>query len=155
MELMLQSEVSRHLLLAYAYAARHVSASEFGSPQDQLDAETNLFQGTNILWNRLQIPELASSDANVQAVLLLVAYTADFGQTSEVNIHVEALRTMMIQRGGVEAFGHNPALQQQLRAVPVSRRMHLTLGCSDQCAEAVRGLRLDGQEIEGDNGSSV
>jgi hypothetical protein len=148
MELMLQNDVSRYLLLAYAYAARHASASEFGSPQDQLDAETNLVQGTNILWNRLQVPELASSDANVQAVLLLIAYTADFGQPNEVTIHVEALRTMMIQRGAIEAFAHNTSLQQQLRMLPVSRRLHLTLGCSDQCTEAVRGLRLDGQEAE-------
>ncbi|KAH0847967.1 hypothetical protein AYO21_03666 [Fonsecaea monophora] len=142
---MLENEVSRHLLLAYAYAVRRARSVAEENPQDQVEAERNLGRGTNILWNRLQMPGAASSDANIQAVLLLVAYTADFGDTSEVRLHADALRTMINQRGGVDAFTYNPALQHQLWVIEVSRRFHLTLDCESTCPDPLRfpdGLRL-------------
>lgn len=116
-----------------------------GGAQDQVDAESYLGRGTNILWNRLRMPGDASSDANIQAVLLLVAYTADFGQASEVRLHADALRTMVDERGGIDAFGHNPALQHQLWAIEGSRESHLTLDCEPTCPRPLRfpdGLRL-------------
>ncbi|EXJ65145.1 hypothetical protein A1O7_01485 [Cladophialophora yegresii CBS 114405] len=142
---MLEHDTSRHLLLAYAYARRRAHPAADGNPQDQVDAERNLGRGTNILWNRLQMAGHASSDANVQAVLLLVAYAADFGQENEVRLHTDALRTMVDQRGGTDAFTDNPPLQHQLLVIGSSRRFHLTLDCEAGCAELLRfpdGLRL-------------
>lgn len=113
--------------------------------QDQVEAQSHLGRGTNILWNRLRMPGHASSDSNIQAVLLLLAYTADFGQSSEIRLHADALRTMIDQRGGLESFGHNPALQQQLWTIERSRKFHLTLGCDAPCTNPLRfpeGLRL-------------
>ena len=143
--LMMENDTSRSLLLAYAYALRRTHAGADSNSQDQVSAQTNLGRGTHILWNRLRMPGHASCDANVQAVLLLLAYTADFGQAGEVRLHADALRTMVDQRGGVEAFASNPALQHQLLAMEGSRRFHLTLTCASDCPDLLRfsdGLRL-------------
>ena len=142
---MREHEASRHLLLAYAYATRWKMNSSPETVQDQVDAQAHFGRGTNILWNRLRISGHASSDANIQAVMILIAYTSDFGQPREVSLHADALRTMVEQRGGIDAFGHNPALQQQLWQIERSREFHLTLGCEDSCTSALRfpdGLRL-------------
>ncbi|KAK5027464.1 hypothetical protein LTS07_007066 [Exophiala sideris] len=132
---MREHEAPRHLLLAYVYGLRSRLQS---NPEDQVEAQSHLGRGTNILWNRLQTDDLASSDANIQAVLLLIAYTADFGQPSEVRVHTDALRTMIDQRGGLDAFGHNPVLQQQLWAIEHSREIHLTFDCEQSCQNALR-----------------
>jgi hypothetical protein len=139
---MCEHEAPRHLLLAHAYALRWKLQA---NPQDQVDTQSHLGRGTNILWNRLQMAGSASSDANIQAVLLLIAYAADFGQSSEVRFHADALRTMIEQRGGLDAFAHNPALEQQLGAIEQSREFHLTFDCETSCQNALRfpdGLRL-------------
>ena len=98
------------------------------------------------------MPGQLSSDANVQAVLLLVAYTADFRPPNEVRLHANALRTMVDQRGGIDAFSHTPALLQQLLAIEVSRRFHMTLDCQSSCPDPLRfpdglQLRRKGDEI--------
>ncbi|KAI1622486.1 hypothetical protein EDD37DRAFT_651760 [Exophiala viscosa] len=148
MTFMREHEAPRHFLLAYIYGLRWTLQS---NPQDQVDAQSHLGRGTNLLWNRLQTAGHASSDANIQAVLLLIAYTADFGQSSEVQVHRDALRTMVEQRGGLDTFGHNPVLQQQLWAIEQSREFHLTFDCGQPCQNALRfpdglGLRT-GTEV--------
>ncbi|KAK5273055.1 hypothetical protein LTR99_002448 [Exophiala xenobiotica] len=142
---MREHEASRNLLLAYAYATRWKLLSSPETVQDQVDAQTHYGRGTNVLWNRLCDADHASSDSNIQAVLLLMAYTSDFGQSREVELHAEALRTMIEQRGGIDTFGHHPALQDQLRVIDQSREFHLTLGCETSCPSALRfpgGVRL-------------
>jgi len=141
---MREHEAPRYLLLAYVYGLRWRLQS---NPQDLVDAQSQLGRGTNILWNRLQADGHASSDPNIQAVLLLIAYTADFGQSSELRVHTDALRTMVEQRGGLDAFGHNPVLQGQLWAIEQSREFHLTFDCEQSCQNALRfphglGLRV-------------
>ncbi|EXJ81475.1 hypothetical protein A1O3_07767 [Capronia epimyces CBS 606.96] len=141
----LEHDAARHLLLAYAYAMRWRLQASSETVQDQVGAQSHLGRGTNMLWNRLQMPGHASSDSNIQAVLLLLAYTADFGQASEIRLHADALRTMVEQRGGLDTFRHNPGLQQQLWAIEISRQYHLTLGCEPSCPNPLRfpdGLRL-------------
>ncbi|KIX00216.1 uncharacterized protein Z518_10354 [Rhinocladiella mackenziei CBS 650.93] len=148
---MREHEASRCLLLAYSYALRWRLHGSPETAQDHVDAQSNLGRGTNILWNQLQVSGHASSDANIQAVLLLVTYTSDFGQANEEQLHVDALRTMVDQRGGVDAFGHNSALQRQLWAIGNSRVHHLTLSCDLSCPERRRfpnGLRLGPMEEE-------
>lgn len=143
---MLEHEISRHFLLAYAFAMRWKLHSSPETVQDQIDAQSHLSRGTNALWNQLRLAGAnASSDPIIQAVLLLLTYTADFGQAREVRLHEDALRTMLTQRGGINAFGHNPILQQQLWAIETSRAFHLTFGCESACTSPLRfpdGLRL-------------
>lgn len=138
MTFMREHESSRHILLAYAYAMRWKLQSSPDTVEDQVDAQTNLGRGTNILWNQLRLSGHESSDSIVQTVLLLVVYTADFGQANEVQLHIDALRTMVAQRGGINAFGHNPALQQQLWVLGNSRSFHLAFDCEDRCTSTLR-----------------
>jgi hypothetical protein len=52
---------------------------------------------------------------------------------------------MVDQRGGINVFGHNPALQHQLWVIERSRTHHLTLSCDPSCPSSLRfpdGLRL-------------
>ncbi|ETN38767.1 uncharacterized protein HMPREF1541_06805 [Cyphellophora europaea CBS 101466] len=126
-------EASTQLLLAYCYAisAQRQQNSDVATEQRQ-QAQQYFGRGTNILWNRLRNPRHASSDANIQAVLLLVVYTSDFGQADEVNIHAEALRTMVVQRGGVRMID-STVLRSQLENIQTSRKFHLTFGPDHAC----------------------
>jgi hypothetical protein len=153
---MREDEVTRHLLYAYAYALRWKLHSSPETVQDQVDAQSNLGWGTNMLWNRLRLSGHEATDAVIQAVLLLMVYTYDFGQISEVELHANALRVMIQQRGGIDAFGHNPALQQQLCQVEKSRAFHLTLPCETSCTDALRfpdGLGLRPVDKDGTHGA--
>lgn len=126
-------DASTQLLLAYCYAmsAQHHYSGETAT-QHRERAHQYFGRGTNILWNRLRDPDHASSDANIQAVLLLVAYTSDFGQPNEVEIHADALRTMVSQRGQVGVIS-NPTLCGQLESIQSSRKFHLTLEFDHEC----------------------
>ena len=95
-------------------------------------------RGTNLLWNRLRDGHNASSDVNIQAVLLLVSYAADFGQTGEADIHIDSLRTMVSERGGIDGLQINQTLHWQLQMIDMSRRHHLTLSCVAECQEPLR-----------------
>ena len=79
--------------------------------------------------------EESSDDANIQAVLLLVAYAADNGSPQEVSIHLGALFRMIGDRGGMEMLAStaDSALMLQLKAISKSRRLHLTLDCGVDC----------------------
>lgn len=131
-------EASTQLMLAYCYAvaARQQEHAQAATLQRQ-QAQQYFGRGTNILWNRLRDPRHASSDANIQAVLVLVAYATDFGHPGEVEIHADALRTMVAQRGGT-ALIENHTLRDQLENIEASRRYHLTLGLDHECAAPKR-----------------
>lgn len=132
-------EACTQLLLAYCHAARAKKQSARAEAEkDQQAAQQRFVHGTNILWNRLRDPSHASSDVNIQAVLMLVAYTSDFGQTNEVDIHADALRTMVRQRGGIDALQNNSILHQQLQMLDTSRTDHLTLDCVTGCSRPLR-----------------
>lgn len=127
-------EASTQLLLAYCYAILTQQLHNTDNTTQQQESAQQYFgRGTNILWNRLRDPRHASSDANIQAVLLLVAYTSDFGSPSEVEIHAEALRTMVAERGGIAVIA-NRTLRAQLNNVQDSRTFHLTLGPDHECS---------------------
>jgi hypothetical protein len=132
-------DASTQLLLAYCHSvrARH-RENEGNGEHDREAARQYLGRGTNALWNRLQDTANASSDANIQAVLLLVAYTKDFGQQGEVDIHAEALRTMVAQRGGLAEMSGIAVLYHQLAAADSSRVLHLTLTCREECGRDLR-----------------
>jgi hypothetical protein len=126
-------EASTQLLLAYCYAIsaqRHHSGETAALHREH--AHQYFGRGTNILWNRLRDSRNASSDANIQAVLLLVAYTSDFGQPNEVEIHADALRTMVAQRTQQGAIA-NSTLRGQLESIQSSRKFHLTLETEHEC----------------------
>lgn len=131
-------EACTQLLLAYCYAT---SASrrqdQEGATLDFQSAHRYFGRGTNLLWNRLRDPRHASSDVNIQAVLLLVAYTSDFGQGSEVDIHADALRTMVAQRRGPAGI-ENSILRNQLALISSTRKYHLTLASEHDCGAPIR-----------------
>ena len=115
-------EACAQLLLAYCYAMRGKFQQESELVEhDRQTARQYFGRGTNILWNRLKDPRNASSDVNIQAVLLLVCFASDFGQPGEVDIHAGALRTMVSERGGIEAINTNAILAGQLNALETSR----------------------------------
>lgn len=148
---MREHQAAHHMLLAYAFAMRWKLYSSPETVQDQVDAQSYLGRATNLLWNRLRMIGHASSDSNIQAVLLLIAYTSDFGRGGEVQLHADALRAMIEERGGIDAFGHNQVLQQQLWMIEESREFHLTFNCEPSCTSARRfpdalGLRSHGEE---------
>jgi len=126
---MCSDKASRHLLIAYAYAMRNMMEARSESKQDRDGNMDNFRKGTHILSDRLRDSKNASSDANVQAVLLLLVYASDFGDANEAQLHINALRIMIQQRGGISSFGHNPALQQQLVELEFSKPFQLTFGC--------------------------
>lgn len=131
-------EASSQLLLAYCYATSAKNQrNDAAAEQQRLQAQGYFGRGTNLLWNRLQDPSLASSDINIQAVLLLVAYAADFGQATEVGMHVDALRVMVEERGGIEAID-NSTLRSQLEVIPSTRRWHLTFTSLEDCSSPLR-----------------
>ena len=135
------NEACTQLLLAYAHALRNrLQEPPSATSPDHQAAQRYLLRGTSLLRNRLRDSQTASSDANIQAVLLLVSYTADFGSPAQVDIHADGLRTMTQQRGGLEALGAtgNAVLHRQLVEMDTARRYHLTLGCQYDCSRELR-----------------
>lgn len=131
---------SRSLLLAYTIAAKGQRAEGPQSEENRNKAHKYYGQGTRLLRDRLTMPETASSDENIQAVLLLIAYASDAGSFEEVSIHTSALSRMLKQRGGLETLQAevDPTLMLQLRAVSSSRVRHLTFDCSTSCTYELR-----------------
>lgn len=130
MAFMRRDEACTQLLMAYCHSMRAAfHDNEISGEAHRQAAQNYLGRGTNMLSSRLRDAVTASSDANVQAVLLLVSYAADFGQRKEVDLHADALRTMVAERGGLEALKSRVDLYIQLKALDGARRMHLTLDC--------------------------
>lgn len=136
-------EVSTQLLLAYAHSLRaRLQETPSSTEQDQQTAQIYLTRGTSLLRNRLRDSTTASSDANIQAVSLLVTYSADFGSSTEVEIHADALGIMVQQRGDLEALSASGTgstiLHRQLVEMDNARRYHLTLACQEDCCRELR-----------------
>jgi len=130
-----------YLFIAYAYAVRWSTQATAESERD-LERSLRIYgRSIKILSKRLQDGENRTSDINVQTVLLLIAYTSDFGGAEELHTHIEALRAMIGQRGGLDSFSKNPVLYQQLVAIDFSGKFHLTLGCDLFCAHKRRFSR--------------
>lgn len=135
-----QCEASTCLLSAYVLACRGAISPGGPTESDLNDAQRLYGQGTRLLGNRLTNPQTASSDGNIQAVLLLIAYAADTGSAEEVPIHFGALSRMIKERGGLPALEEqiDSTLRMQVRAISHSRRHHLTLGCTPGCPYETR-----------------
>lgn len=126
---------SNCLLSAYILACREPDENDQVTENDGNHAQRLYGQGTRLLRDRLTNPKTASSDENIQAVLLLIAYASDTGSTEEVPIHLGALSRMIRQRGGLEALEAeiDSTLRLQVRAISQSRSRHLTLECGSEC----------------------
>jgi len=131
---------SNSLLIAYILACRGRPKQNSQDEADPNDANQFYRVGTRLLRDRLTSSETASSDENIQAVLLLIAYASDTGSIEEVPIHTSALARMIRQRGGLEALEAeiDPALMLQLQAIPKSRALHLTMECESKCTAEQR-----------------
>lgn len=131
---------SRCLMIAYMLALRCRGQEGAQAEADRTHAQRNYGRGTRLLRDRLTSSNTASSDENIQAVLLLIAYAADIGTPEEVSIHTSALRRMITQRGGLPNLASSmpSPLVVQLNAVGVSRAEHLTLQCAIDCQHPLR-----------------
>ena len=124
----ISDEASTFLLIAYLLTSKG-NARRTRSSQDDITTSIEYrSRGQDILLQRLLDVSQASSDMNIQAVLILVALVGDFGESSEVNIHINGLRNIVNQRGGL-ARVLDPTLQRQLRSLATSKKLHLTLEC--------------------------
>ena len=134
-----REEVCTELLLAYCYAtfAGRNQRQQIIEEQELRLARRHMGRGTNLLWNQLRDRGHASSHVNIQAVLLLVAYTSDFGQGNEVDNHADALRTMVAERNGVAGIQNN-VLRTQLASLDATRKFHLTLASCRGCEAPMR-----------------
>jgi hypothetical protein len=116
-------------------ACRGTGGQNFSTESDRNDAQRLYGRGTRLLRDQLTNPKTASSDGNIQAVLLLIAYASDTGSTEEVPIHLGALSRMIKQRGGLEMLEReiDSTLTLQIRSISDSRKHHLTLECGLEC----------------------
>lgn len=133
-------EASIYLLSAYVLACGGAIHTEAPTKSDVNNAQRLYGRGTRLLGDRLTNPETASSDGNIQAVLLLIAYAADTGSAEEVPIHFRALFRMIKERGGLRALEEQVdlTLMMQVRAISRSQKYHLTLGCGPECPHEAR-----------------
>lgn len=116
-------------------ACRGADDQNFPTESDRNDAQRLYGRGTRLLRDRLTNPNTASSDGNIQAVLLFIAYASDTGSTEEALIHLGALSRMIKQRGGLKTLEAeiDAILWLQIRSISHSRRLHLTLECGPEC----------------------
>ena len=77
-----------------------------------------------------------ASDKNIQAILFLLAYETRYGNTQEADLHLNGLRIMIQERGGLRAFGQQITLRQQLLWVELTGTTTMILECAPDC----RGL---------------
>ena len=121
-------EASIYLLIAYALALQASSKSTASHAGDDANSSDYRSRGQDLVLRKLQDPMQASSNSNIQAVLILIALVSDFGDPSETFIHVNGLLDMVTQRGGVQQM-QDHLLVMQLQTLRISRALHLTLGC--------------------------
>lgn len=128
--------------MAYALALRAHNGSSLNANADRERAQELCSRGTTSLYSRIADAVSSNSDQSIQAVLLLIAYTADFSSPEDVSIafsaHTLGLRAMVKDRGGINGVSLSPALRAQLISIHTSRFFHLTLDCTNICGSLRR-----------------
>ena len=126
--------------MAYILLCRGQGRSGAQAESDLNEAQKFYGIGTRLLRDRLTNPDSASSDGNIQAVLLLIAFASDNGSHEEARIHKGALSRMIRQRGGLSTLETevDSTLMLQLHSVPSSVHGHLTLRCGKDCLGELR-----------------
>ena len=126
--------------MAYILLCRGQGSGGAEAESDLNEAQVFYGTGTRLLRDRLTNPDSASSDGNIQAVLLLIAFASDNGSLEEARIHTGALSRMVRQRGGLSALETevDSRLMLQLHSVPGSVHRHLTLQCGKDCLGELR-----------------
>ena len=109
-------EIGRRVLDAYQLAIRAQSLPQ-RNPQhwearERALEQVNLVLG--VLRQRLASEHEGYSDQTIQAVLVLFVYASRFQTPDEATSHRTALERMISLRGGLDSFGHNLILAQQL-----------------------------------------
>jgi len=134
-----RDEASAYLLISYFLSTQaRTRSGDDTFWQENATAMEYRGRGQNMLMQRLQDPRQASSDANIQAVLLLIALVSDFGDRGETRIHINGLKNMITQRGGLSQFAHEPFLESQIREIKLSKSLHLPLECGPDCPNTPR-----------------
>lgn len=131
-------DACRCLFSAYVLAQQRHDGNAADEEQNRARTGLLMARGSALLRDKLETEPTVSSDGSIQAVLLMIAYTADFGNPDDVQIHANALRTMLAQRGGVESGLFPSLLAEQCAMVHRSRRFHLTFDCGESCDVPLR-----------------
>jgi hypothetical protein len=76
-----------------------------------------------------------ASDHNIQAVLFLLAYETRYRTPQEAITHLNGLRGMIQERGGLRAFEDQVTLCHQLLWVELTGTAVTVLGCAPNCQE--------------------
>jgi hypothetical protein len=109
-------EIGRRVLDAYQLAIRAQSLPQ-RNPQHWEAREGSLKQVNlvlGVLRQRIASKHEGYSDQTIQAVLVLFVYASRFQTPDEATSHRTALERMISLRGGLDSFGHNLILAQQL-----------------------------------------
>ena len=122
--------------LIMAYAAAHRADSEtLHRIQDIGLAADYKVKSLILVNNRLMTASGIdkASNQNIQAVLFLLAYETRFGTPQEAATHLNGLRGMIHERGGLRAFEEQAELCHQLLWVEVSGTAVTVLDCGPSC----------------------
>jgi len=121
-----------------AYAAAHRAASGTSNYSRDMglaaDYKTKCF---TLVSARLRTANgiHKASEQNIQAVLFLLAYETRYGTPQEAITHLNGLRGMIRERGGLHAFEDQVTLRHQLLWVELTGTAATVLGCAPNCKE--------------------
>jgi hypothetical protein len=119
-----------------AYAAAHRADSGLSNRSRDLglaaDYKAKCFALVN---SRLQTASgiHKASDQNIQAVLLLLAYETRYGNAQDAVTHLNGLRGMIQERGGLRVFEEQVTLRHQLFWVQITGTAATILDCAPFC----------------------
>jgi hypothetical protein len=119
-----------------AYAAAHRAGSGLTNRSRDLSlAEEYKAKCLTLVNSRLLAASgiAKASDQNIQAVLFLIAYESQYGSQEEVVTHLNGLRGMIEERGGLRAFEEQATLCHQLFWVQLSGTAATVLDCTPFC----------------------
>ena len=123
-----------YLIMAYA-AAHRADSGTSDRTQDIGFATDYKAKSLTLVNNRLTTASGVgkASDQNIQAVLFLLAYETRFGTPQEAATHLNGLRGMIHERGGLRAFEEQATLRHQLLWAELSGAAVTVLDCAPSC----------------------
>lgn len=131
-----------NFFMAYALSLRAHNGSSLSANVDRERAQELYSRGMTSLTSRIANAASRNSNQSIQAVLLLIAYTADFSSPEDISMpvstHISGLGAMIKDRGGIDEGSLPPALRAQLVSIHTSKFFHLTLDCTNICGSLGR-----------------
>ena len=123
-----------YLIMAYAAAHRAESGTTHRGRDNGLAADYKV-KSLTLVNSRLMTASgiHKASDQNIQAVLFLLAFETRYGNAQEAATHLNGLRGMIQERGGLRAFEQQVALRHQLFWAQLTGTAVSVLDCAPDC----------------------